>query len=106
MNFGVAQKVDYNLSSNHLFIIKINLKKIKKSRAKIMKELLAKNIQTQVHYIPIPMHPFYKKNQKISVSSYTNAKIYYETCLSIPIFYTLSKKDQNYVLLNLKNIIK
>jgi UDP-4-amino-4,6-dideoxy-N-acetyl-beta-L-altrosamine transaminase len=105
LNFSIAQKVNYNLSSNHLFIIKLNLKKLKKSRAQIMKELLAKNIQTQVHYIPIPMHPFYKKDKSIKLSDFKNAKKYYETCLSIPIFYTLTKKQQIYVLDNLKRII-
>lgn len=105
LNFTVAQNVDYNLSSNHLFIIKINLKEIKKSRAQIMKELLAKNIQTQVHYIPIPMHPFYQNSERINLDCYSNAKIYYDTCLSIPIFYELSQKQQNFVLSNLEKII-
>ena len=105
LNFTVAQNVDYNLSSNHLFIIKINLKEIKKSRAQIMKELLAKNIQTQVHYIPIPMHPFYQNSERINPDCYSNAKIYYDTCLSIPIFYELSQKQQNFVLSNLEKII-
>ena len=105
LNFTLAQNVDYNLSSNHLFIIKINLKKIKKSRAQIMRELLKKNIQTQVHYIPIPMHPFYRNNEQINLDSYANAKIYYDTCLSIPIFYELSQKQQNFILSSLEKII-
>lgn len=105
LNFTIAQKTNYNLSSNHLFIIKLNLKKIKKTRAQIMKELLMKNIQTQVHYIPIPMHPFYKNDKNIKLSDFKNAKKYYDTCLSIPIFYSLTQKQQIYVLDNLKRII-
>ena len=105
INFEVAQEVNYNNSSNHLFIIKINLQKIKKSRAEIMGELLKKNIQTQVHYIPIPMHPFYKKYH-YNKSDYKNANKYYSSCLSIPIFYELNKKMQDTVIKRLVEIIK
>lgn len=106
LNFTIAQNANYNLSSNHLFIIKIDFKKVKKTRAQIMKELLAKNIQTQVHYIPIPMHPFYRYSQKIKSSDYKNAKEYFKTCLSIPIFYSLTEKQQDYVLKSLERTIR
>tara|TARA_B100000963_G_scaffold187057_1_gene162746 strand:- start:32509 stop:33702 length:1194 start_codon:yes stop_codon:yes gene_type:complete len=105
LNFNLAQKVNYDDSSNHLFIIKLNLNKIKKTRAEIMKQLLKKKIQTQVHYIPIPMHPYYRNEKKTYISDFKNAKTYYETCLSIPIFYSLTMQQQNYVLDNLKKII-
>jgi perosamine synthetase len=103
LNFDIAQKVNYDDSSNHLFIIRLN--KVKKTRAEIMKQLLKKKIQTQVHYIPVPMHPYYKNEKTIHVSDFKNAKTYYESCLSIPIFYGLTRQQQNYVLDNLKKII-
>ena len=58
LNFNLAQKVNYDDSSNHLFIIKLNLNKIKKTRAEIMRQLLKKKfrlkfITFQFQCIPI-----------------------------------------------------
>ena len=104
-NFTVSHNYNITKSSNHLFIINLNLKKIKKSRAQIMVELKKRGIQTQVHYIPIPMHPYYQR-LKYNENCYKNAKKYYQSCLSIPIFYNLNLKTQKYVIKNLYNIIK
>ena len=104
INFEKANDFDVELSSNHLFIIKLNLKKIKKDRAQIMEELKKKGILTQVHYIPVPLHPFYSKNKNLS--KIDNALNYYKSCLSIPIYYNLGLHDQKYVIKQLENTIK
>ena len=49
------------LSAFHLFIIKLNLKKIKITRNQFIKKLFNLGIVTQVHYIPIFYFPYYKK---------------------------------------------
>ena len=69
-----------------------------------MEELKKKGILTQVHYIPVPLHPFYSKIKNFS--KIDNALNYYQSCLSIPIFYSLGLKDQKYVIKQLENIIK
>ena len=70
-----------------------------------MKKLLNKNIITQVHYIPIPMHPYFKK-RGYKITSIKNALKYYSQALSIPIFYNLNNKNQRYVIESIKKIIK
>ena len=57
-----------------------------------MEELKKKGILTQVHYIPVPLHPF---TQKLKFSKIDNALNYYQSCLSIPIFYSRLKKIKN-----------
>ena len=69
----------------------IDFKKIGISRNELMFQLKKRNIGSQVHYIPVPMHPYYKK--KTSLSNIKNAKNYYENCLSIPIYYDLKERD-------------
>jgi perosamine synthetase len=86
-----------NLTSYHLYIVQINFIKIGKSRRELM-EILEKNkIFCQVHYIPIVKHPFYQK-KGFSMKSYPNAKRYYDGCLTLPCFYSLTKKDQMFVI--------
>ena len=88
----LPQKEFRNLSSNHLYIIRVDFKKLGITRENLMKNLKNDNIGTQVHYIPIPKQPiYYEKNHR---KKYKNSFKYYDTCLSIPIHYDLSYKDQ------------
>lgn len=92
---------DFSKSAHHIFPVRINFKEANISRAQLMKNLLDLGIGTQVHYIPIPMQPYFSsKGHKIN--DYPNAWKYYEEALTIPLYYSLSQKDQSYVLSNLK----
>ena len=76
----------------HLYAVLIDFESFNITRAYIMNYLREKGITTQVHYIPIPKQPiYYEKNHK---KKYKNSFKYYDTCLSIPIHYDLSYKDQ------------
>lgn len=95
-----------NTSNNnawHLFPIKIDFKKINKSRGQVMKELANKGIGTQVHYIPLYLLPYYKK---IINKSYSGASEYYENTLSIPLYVGLKKSDVIFVCKKLKKILQ
>jgi len=59
------------------------------SRSKFMNRLLAKGIGTQVHYVPIPMHPYYELHG-YSIKDYPTCEKYYRDTISIPIFFELS----------------
>jgi perosamine synthetase len=104
-NIDTFQGFNRNLSSNHLYITKINYKKINKTRADLMNYLKKKNIISQVHYIPIVMHHFYEKLGH-KIKDYPLAKEYYEKCLSIPNHFKLTYKQQNYIISCLKKFLK
>tara|TARA_Y100000389_G_scaffold179812_1_gene194196 strand:- start:3366 stop:4529 length:1164 start_codon:yes stop_codon:yes gene_type:complete len=91
------------LSANHLFIINLNKKKLKISRDQLIQKLYKKNITTQVHYIPIFKHQFYKK---ICNGNFPGANQYYSNCLSLPIFPELKYKQIDYICSTLAKIFK
>jgi dTDP-4-amino-4,6-dideoxygalactose transaminase len=93
-----------DLSSNHLYILKVNFKQLGKSRAKLMVDLKNEGIVTQVHYIPVTSHPFFKE-KNYDLDNLTNAYSYYEKALSIPLFYDLSEEQQQYVIEKVKKLI-
>ena len=70
-----------------------------------MKKLSEKGITTQIHYIPIPMHPYYS-SMGFNMKNLSNSFKYYEKALSIPIFYQLSKKNLKKIVNNLKKLVK
>ncbi len=92
-------------SSNHLYVLNIDFDKLKFSKNELMKYLLKKGITTQVHYIPIPLHPFYS-NSGHKMQKLRNATEYYKKALSIPIFFNLSEKDQKKIIKIIKDTIK
>ena len=100
----LPQKNFRNLSSNHLYILNIDFKKIQISRNSFMNKLYKMGIITQVHYIPIPLHPFYKKF-KIKLNKLKNSIKYYHQALSIPIFYNLKLNHQKKIISSIKKII-
>jgi dTDP-4-amino-4,6-dideoxygalactose transaminase len=69
-----------------------------------MKILRSKGIGTQVHYIPVPMHPYYKR-QSSPTWTLPHAFNYYEEALSLPCFYSLTNDEQLFICENLLAII-
>ncbi len=70
-----------------------------------MKELYRYNIGSQVLYIPIYLHPYYKKKYNFKIKSFPNSNDYYEKALSIPIFYDLKRKEQKFVIKMINKIV-
>ena len=91
-------------SSHHIYVLRIDFQRFKISRAELMFRLREKGILTQVHYIPILKHPFYK-NHFQKMIDFKVAQKYYEECITIPLYYDLSKDDQGKVISAIKNII-
>ena len=46
----------------HLYPLLVDFKKNTKSKVKVFKEFKKNKINLQVHYIPVNMQPYYKKN--------------------------------------------
>ena len=63
-----------------------------------------KNIGLQLHYIPINKQPFYKKigygDEKTPLMDQ-----YYEECFSLPIYYSLTSDEQEYVIKTLLEVL-
>ena len=86
------------LSSYHLYVIKVKKANIKE---KLIKYMLKNKIFLQYHYIPIYEFKVFKNN-KIS----KNSKYFYQSAISLPIYYELGFKKQMYVIKKIKDFFK
>ena len=93
------------VSSYHLFIISINLKKFKYTYDQIFKKLIKKGLNINLHYLPIHLHPYYK-NLGFKKGQFPVAENYSDTSISIPIFYDLTKKEMIKVVKIIKQVLK
>ena len=63
-----------------------------------------KKINLQVHYIPVHTQPFMKKFG-FKVGDYPVAEDFFNSEVSLPIYYTIKNNEIRYVIKNIKKII-
>ncbi len=75
----------------HLYVIEVE------DRLRLYNHLRANNIFAQIHYVPTHLMPYYRtfgwKEGDMPI-----AEKYYNQCLSLPMFPTLTNEDQQYVI--------
>lgn len=96
-----------NISSCfHLYVAQIDFKALGKSRTQVMQELRERGVGTQVHYIPVPIQPYYKEKFNYKNGDYPKAEAYYEKELSLPLYPGMSDADVDLVIDSIKEVIK
>jgi perosamine synthetase len=103
-NCRPAQAAGRDRSGHHLYVLRIDFDSIGLSRGQLMQELKSRGIGSQVHYIPVPAHPHYRR-LGFKPEDYPNAQKYYQEALSIPLFYDLTDDQQERVISAIKDLV-
>lgn len=91
-------------TARHLFVIRLNLSKLKVSRREIYDALRAENIGAGVHYIPVYYFPYYKK-MGYRKGICPNAEWLYEGLLTLPLHYSMTDEDAADVVRAVKKVL-
>ncbi len=83
-------------SSQHLYPIVLP-EKIWDRKAELFNWLLQQGVSCQVHYLPIPLHPYYQQ-LGFNADATPNALQHYKSTLSIPLFVDLQFSQQQHVV--------
>lgn len=90
-SFLIGQSGVVDGHAYHLYLIEV------KNRLGLYNYLREHKIYAQIHYIPCHLMPYYKqfgwKEEDMPI-----AEAYYKNCISLPIFPTLSKEEQEFVI--------
>jgi dTDP-4-amino-4,6-dideoxygalactose transaminase len=103
-NCRPAQTTGRDSSGHHLYVLRIDFASIGMSRAQLMQELRSMEIGSQVHYIPVPTHPYFRTIDS-NPADYPNAQNYYQEALSLPVFFDLSYKQQDMVITAITELV-
>lgn len=87
-------------SAYHLYPIRIDPTRCQSSRARVFGAMRAAGIGVNVHYIPVHTQPYYQR-LGFRPGTFPQAEKYYEQCMSLPLFATLSEADQDRVIRSL-----
>ena len=99
-----AQTSGRGWSAHHLYPVRIDFTGAKISRARLMQQLRQRGIIGQVHYIPVPAHPYYRR-LGFRVDDYPQALAYYRQALSLPLYYDLTEQQQDKVIAVLSELL-
>lgn len=99
-----AQTEGRDRSGHHIYVLRIDFAKAGTTRNAVMRELRARGIVTQVHYIPVPAHPHYRR-LGFAPEAFPNAQAYYQEALTIPLFVDLTDADQAMVISSIKELV-
>ena len=89
----------------HLYVIRLNLDRLRAGRAAVYKALRAENIGVNVHYIPVPWHPYYR-NLGYTKGQWPVAEEAYGRILSLPIWPGMTDRDVEDVIVAVRKVTK
>lgn len=90
----------------HLYVVRIAFDRLKINRTQLFAQLKEKGIGVNVHYIPVYLHPYYRKNFDTRVGLCPNAESAYEEILSLPIFPKMTDNDVTFVIDKVIEVLK
>ena len=77
----------------HLYMIQV----LRQERKAVFDQLRKAGIGVNVHYIPVYHHPYYQRNGYRDIHC-REAEKFYERAISLPIFPSLTREQQDYVI--------
>lgn len=88
----------------HIYVVQLELDTLNVSRTEVFAALRAENIGVNVHYIPVPWHPYYK-NQGYEPGQWPAAENAYERMITLPIWPGMTDDDTNDVIAAIDKVV-
>jgi len=89
----------------HLYILRLNLDRLRIDRAEFINALRQKGIGTSVHFIPIPLHSYFAR---LPVASYfcPRALDLYPRIVSLPLYPALTDEQVHYIARSVREVLE
>ncbi len=100
----VQKEIAESDTTRHLYILRLDLNKLKCTRREFFDAMNAENICCNVHYIPVYRHPYYEQLGYNKGLCPVAEKIY-EGIMSLPLYYSLTDEDVNDVIEAVKKLV-
>lgn len=88
----------------HLYAIRINLDALTIDRAKFIDELKERGVGTSVHWMPLPMNPYYREILDYHEGMYPVAESYWPRLVSLPVFPAMRDEEVEHVCASVREV--
>jgi dTDP-4-amino-4,6-dideoxygalactose transaminase len=93
-------------SAWHIYVLRLNLERLKIDRAAFIDELRKRNIGTSVHFIPIHEHSYYRDRYHLKPQDFPVAQREFERMLSLPLSPAHTDQDVADVIEAVTDVVK
>ena len=93
-------------SAWHLFPIRFPLEQLTVGRREIFQALRAENIGVNVHYIPVHLHPYYRRSFGYQGGEYPVAEAAYGDLITLPMFHSMTQQDVADVIAAVNKVVE
>lgn len=97
-------QLENTYSGLHLYVVRLKLSEINKTHKKVFEELRESGVGVNLHYIPVHTQPYYKK-MGFDWGDFPEAEKYYSEAISIPMFHSMTYKQQDLVVEALQKVL-
>lgn len=91
-------------SAWHLYVIRLQLDKIRATHLEVFDALRAREIMVNLHYIPVHTQPHYRK-MGFNPGDFPQAEQYYREAISIPMHPALTDAEQDFITDVLRTVL-
>lgn len=91
-------------SAWHLYVVRLQLARIKRSRREVFDALRAAGIGVNVHYIPVHLQPYYRE-LGFCPGDFPAAEAYYSEALTLPLHAGMLDSEQDQVIAALREVL-
>lgn len=92
-------------SSWHLYLVRVDFSKVNKTKTQVFAEMKEKGVCLNLHYIPVHTQPYYQ-NLGFKNGDFPVSEKYYEEVFTLPLYYSLTDKQQDYIVNALKEVLQ
>ena len=89
----------------HLYVIQLDLKKIKIGRDEFIEKMAESGIGTSVHFIPLHLHPYWRDRYGFKPEDFPVALDCYHRAVSLPIYSKMTDDDVERVIKAVRKIL-
>ncbi len=88
----------------HLYILRLNLNQLTINRSEFIRQLGARGVSASVHFIPIPLHPYFAQ-KSLGQYSCPVAMNLYSRILSLPLYPAMTEDQVQQVIASVKEVV-
>ena len=89
----------------HLYTVRLDLDRLTIGRDRFIEALRAENIGTSVHFIPLHLHPYYRKQLGLVRGAFPVAEAVFDSIISLPVYPGMSDADADDVIAAVERIV-
>lgn len=93
-------------SSWHLYMLRLRLDRMTKTRRQVFEQLRGLGIGVHVHYIPLHLQPYYKDKFGYKRGDFPEAEAYYDSAITVPLFPSMTDDNCERVIRSILETVR